>query len=404
MKNHVLLVSLCAVLCTYAVAQQPHVVHTFVCTNPQDQGPCPLGGSPTYLILASDGNFYGTAQRTATATNGPQGGVVFSLTPSGVFKVIYKFSNVNNYTKGSNPSRLLEGPDGLLYGETSLGGANQDGVLFRLNRNGTGYQVLYNFCTSESCPSTPEAFVNGNDGNIYGTTYYGGDVSCGFNLNCGTIFRVTPSTGELQVVFNFGFTSSGENPSTLVIAPDGTFYGTTISANGTVLFHYTESTGDMQTTVLDFPPQNGEPVRGNVSALGPNGNLYGLYTIEETEDVGLFEVQLDGSNLQEFPLYSQDSDTFTEGLVLGSDGNFWMAQFGGAAGWGQILTFSPTNGSRIQTLSPFGEYDPAGAYPVELFSTPAGTLWGVSSLFGKAPKGSYGGGVLFTLTPKAGSR
>jgi hypothetical protein len=137
---------------------------------------------------------------------------------------------------------------------------------------------------------------------------------------------------------------------------------------------------------------------GTVSAIGPNGNLYGIYATF-TEGLGLFQVQLDGSNLQLYPPYTSDADVSPDGLVLASDGNFWMADFYGSGGQGDIVTLSPVNGSLIQTLTPFSSTSPDGNYPVELFSATNGTLWGVSSLSGQAPKGSYAEGVLFTLTP-----
>jgi hypothetical protein len=86
-------------------------------------------------------------------------------------------------------------------------------------------------------------------------------------------------------------------------------------------------------------------------------------------------------------------------LVLASDGNFWMAEFYGSDGSGDIVTLSPADGSLIQTLTPFSQTSADGGLPLELFSATGGALWGVSSLYGQAPKGSYGEGVLFTLTP-----
>jgi uncharacterized repeat protein (TIGR03803 family) len=388
--------------CAYAAAQQLTAVHTFVCKHPQEIGPCSQGGGGNALLQGSDGNFYGTAERTGKALNGPAGGLVFALTPSGTFATLYKFipGKTKTYPNGSGPNRLIEGPDGKLYGDTGLGGSIGYGTLFRVDKTGKNFQVLQNYSVNGSAPngSTPTSLVAGNDGNVYGTTYYGGSNSCGYGNNCGTLFQVNAATGAYTVVVNFDFATSGMNPTNLVVGPDGTFYGTTFGENGTVLFHYIEATGELQTTALPFPEIGGFRTVGTVSAIGPNGNLYGIYATF-TEGLGLFQVQLDGSNLQLYPPYTSDADVSPDGLVLASDGNFWMADFYGSGGQGDIVTLSPVNGSLIQTLTPFSSTSPDGNYPVELFSATNGTLWGVSSLSGQAPKGSYAEGVLFTLTP-----
>ena len=184
--------------CTYAGGQQLTAVHTFVCKNPQDLGPCPEGGGATSLLQGSDGNFYGTAERTGPEINAPAGGLIFKLTPSGAFTTIYRFTpgKAGTYPNGSGPNRLIEGPDGKLYGDTGLGGSLGYGTLFRLDKTGKNFQVLQNYSISFTAPngSTPTSMDAGNDGNVYGTTYYGGSNSCAY-FNCGTIFRVTPATG-----------------------------------------------------------------------------------------------------------------------------------------------------------------------------------------------------------------
>jgi hypothetical protein len=97
--------------CAYAAGQQLTAVHTFVCKNPQDIGPCPEGGGATALIQGSDGNFYGTAERTRKGVNAPAGGLVYSLTPSGTFTTLYKFAagKTKTYPNGADPNRLIEG-------------------------------------------------------------------------------------------------------------------------------------------------------------------------------------------------------------------------------------------------------------------------------------------------------
>jgi uncharacterized repeat protein (TIGR03803 family) len=388
--------------CAYAGGQQLTSVHTFVCKNPQDTGPCPQGGNPSSLIQGSDGNFYGTAERTGRAPDGG-GGLIFSLTPSGTYATVHEFAPGDNetYPYGSTPLRLIEGPGGKLYGETGLGGSIGYGVLFRVDKTGKNYQVLQNYSVDPAAAngSSPTYLAAGNDGNVYGTTYFGGSNSCGYGNNCGTIFRVIAATGAYEVVVNFDSATTGGFPTNLVVGPDGTFYGTTIVANGSILFHYIESTGEMQTTSLVFPVVNQEATHGTVSAIGPDGNLYGTYAGYLLDGIGIFEVQLDGSNLQIHPVYTTNSNVSPDGLVLASDGTFWMAEYYGSTGFGDIVNLSPANGSLIQTLTPFSSTSTDGGAPVQLFSATGGTLLGVSSLYGQAPKGSYAAGALFKLTP-----
>jgi uncharacterized repeat protein (TIGR03803 family) len=371
---------------------QPVAVHTFVCKGEQDQGTCPKGAIPSWIIQASDGNFYGVAGvTTEVQDNSPGGGLVFSLTPAGHFTALYKFKPGKNSATGNDPVLIIEGPDGMLYGETGIGGASDVGTLFRLKKDGTGFQVVHSFCVSCSDGYVPEGMVAGNDGNVYGTTLYGGGgQQCGDE--CGTIFQIDAATGAYKVVQVLGY-----HTSSMAVGPDGTFYGIT---NDSVLFHYIEGTNTLQQTQLQFP-QNLLVGAAILPTLGANGNVYGIYESFQQGGggPGLFEVQLDGSNLQAFSTIPNFVvfDVLTSPLVLGSDGNFWMTLYGGPED--EIVTISSTDGSLIQTLTPFSPTSAVGDYPVDLASAKDGKLWGLTELYGKAPKGSYGQGAVFSLTP-----
>src|ERR1700716_323135 len=96
----------------YGAGPQPVVTFTFVCNNGpfQGSGPCPKGGRPGPLIQGSDGNFYGTSQVSSEGNSQPNGGTVFSLTPTGMFKLLHTFvATPNNYANGNNPGFLIEG-------------------------------------------------------------------------------------------------------------------------------------------------------------------------------------------------------------------------------------------------------------------------------------------------------
>ena len=384
-------------------ASQPVVGFTFVCNTTQSQGtgPCPQGGRPGGLIQGSDGNFYGTAQVSSEGNSQPNGGTVFSLTPGGNFKLLHTFVPGKNkkYANGNNPGRLIEGPDGKLYGTTLSGGVGS-GVLYRMNKSGSGFQVIHQFCSKANCADGfSGALVVGTDGNLYGASGAGGTGNCGqYYQGCGTIFRVTPSSGSYDVVFNFDPSTSGEFPLGITQTSDGTLYGTDFAASGVNLFHYSPATGVFKTIALNFPSPNGLPSHpASTLILGTNGNFYGLYHMYATCCQGLFEVEPDGSHLQLFPEDNTVRAGSTDGLLLASDGNFWIAEYNGGSGYGAILSLSPSQGTVLQTLSPFGESAALGTYPGALVQAKDGTLWGANALGGTASKNSFGDGTIFSL-------
>jgi len=108
---------------------------------------------------------------------------------------------------------------------TDLGGANNQGTVFKITLSGA-LTTLYSFCSQTGCTdgSNANALVQATDGDFYGTTYSGGAN------NQGTIFKITPS-GALTTLYSFcsqtGCTD-GQNPvAGLVQATNGKFYGTT---------------------------------------------------------------------------------------------------------------------------------------------------------------------------------
>jgi uncharacterized repeat protein (TIGR03803 family) len=305
----------------------------------------------------------------------------------------------NKFANGNNPGLLIEGPDGNLYGTTLFGGVNNNGVLYRVGKNGLGFQVIHQFCSKANCADgAGGSLVAGTDGNVYGSSFTGGTGNCGqYYQGCGTIFRVTPSSGAYEVVFNFDPSTTGEFPLGITLTSDGTFHGVASGPSGVELFHYTPATGVFKTVTLNFPAPNGLPSRPGTSlTIGPNGNFYGLYHEYATCCEGLFEVGLDGSHLQLFPEINTLRAGSAEGLFLASDHNFWVADYNGGSGSGAILTLSP-QGTVLQTFAPFGESQALGAYPGALIQAKDGTLWGADTMGGNAPSGHFADGTVFKL-------
>lgn len=414
MKGATLCALLLALLVSAADAANPKfaAVYTFTCEgNPNFRfGSCPQGGRPDSLILGSDGNFYGAAQVSMEGISEPNGGVVFSLAPGGTQTVLHTFTAGvdKNYPDGNLPGLLTEGPDGRIYGQTSFGGINScsgycgDGVLYRINRDGSGFQIIHEYCSEEDCADGQYggALVAGTDGNVYGTTLAGGTGGTCEGLSCGTLFRVTPSTGTYEVVVNFT-ASSGGNPSNLIVASDGTLWGFSVGTTAVVLFHYTETTGALQSFPVDFPLLEGIlPSSPLMMTFGPNGKLYGLYGVYAVDGAGVFEVDTDGTNLHLFPFYTTNAGRGTpQTMILASDGNFWVTDYNGISGegYGDIITLSPSDGSLLQTLQPFSATSALGAFPEALIQAPNGLLWGSTIQYGNASGKQFADGTVFRL-------
>jgi uncharacterized repeat protein (TIGR03803 family) len=119
-----------------------------------------------------------------TASQGGSGfyGTVFKLNTDGSgFTVL---QNLDYYTTGAYPfGGLAQGTDGVLYGTCYTGGAGFYGTVFSLNTDGSGLTVLEDF--DHATGAYPwAALTRGVDGNIYGTTLYGGGGGSG------TVFRL----------------------------------------------------------------------------------------------------------------------------------------------------------------------------------------------------------------------
>src|SRR6267378_878780 len=86
--------------------------------------------------------------------------------------------------------------------------------------------VLYSF-TSYGDGTTPSSVIRDRVGNLYGTTFYGGDFSCfgGNGSGCGMVFKLDRS-GKKTVLHSFTGNADGAFSSDLIRDPAGNLYGT----------------------------------------------------------------------------------------------------------------------------------------------------------------------------------
>ncbi len=299
------------------------------------------------LVQGSDGNFYGTT--SSGGTNGA--GTVFEFSPSADYTNLYAFGSYPN--DGAEPvAGLVQGSDSNFYGTTYFGGTSDKGTVFQINPSGT-YTTLYSFAGLPNDGADPAAgLVQGNDGNFYGTTYFGGMTS-EFNGNGnGTVFQISPGGTYTTLYFFAGYPGDGADPQAgLVQGSDSNFYGTTqfggMSTNcgagcGTV---FQISPSGTYTSLYSFagPPNDGSyPLAGLVQ--GSDGNLYGTTGAGGTNSNGtVFRISPGGSytNLYSFAGAPRDGAGPTAGLVQGSDSSFYgTALYGGNNGDGTVFRIS----------------------------------------------------------------
>jgi uncharacterized repeat protein (TIGR03803 family) len=184
------------------------------------------------------------------------------------FKVLHTFHGPN----GAGPfGELVRDDAGNLYGTTGTGGGgkcqigfdDRCGTAFKLNK--AGKQLwLHNFHLTNG--SEPLAgLIRGPQGNLYGTTYLGGDTTCE-KLGCGTVFELDQN-GKEKLLYQFIGTPDGFDPLGPVIRDaKGNLYGTTQNGGsvglGTV---FTVDKAGKETILYSFS--------GGTDGCGPHGGL-----------------------------------------------------------------------------------------------------------------------------------
>jgi uncharacterized repeat protein (TIGR03803 family) len=204
------------------------ILYSFCAQTHCADGAGPYGG----LVQMADGNFYGTTYFGGAGGGvcGVDGcGTVFKITPEGSLTTLHSF----DFTDGAYPFYgLALGTDGNLYGSTAFGGVIDAspcgfgcGTIFRITPGGA-LTMLHSFNGTDGARGASGPLVQGSDGNFYGTAFLGGNSSC--QWGCGTVFRITPA-GALTTLYRFEGGADGNYPQALLEATDGNFWGETIN-------------------------------------------------------------------------------------------------------------------------------------------------------------------------------
>jgi uncharacterized repeat protein (TIGR03803 family) len=185
----------------------------------------PDGWAPlSALIIDTAGNLYGTTELGGDSKGCDKGhgcGIAFQLVPAGKETILHAFEGDR---RGRHPyAGLVMDANGSLYGTTEEGA----GTVFKLSSSGVE-TVLHDFNYNNGAQPYDQLILD-MSGNLYGTTRIGGNRRCGgYGLGCGVVFKLDPNDKE-TLLHIFGQTiGDGVLPYAGVVEdPEGNLYGTT---------------------------------------------------------------------------------------------------------------------------------------------------------------------------------
>lgn len=328
----------------------------------------PLGSQPdTTPAIGPDGAIYGMSSDGGDNGNG----VVYRFNPmTHQYSVLHTFSALD--ANGDNPdgadpgNGLTPGPDGLFYGMAYLGGANGNGTVFQISMYGE-FRVLHTFSAldanghNEDGAGPLRTIVVAKNGDLYGTTRTGGQNTCLFTHGCGVAWTID-RWGNFTVIHQY--TADEGHAASLTQGLDGYLYGCAVWP------------------ATSLPP--GPLPSGILYRMEPWGSDFQvLYTFSQTNASG----------------QNPDGADCYEPLVEARPGVFYgAATNGGTNGNGVIFRYSLWNPGSVEVIHDFSALNSAGqnwdgASPDgPLAVGPDGTLYSNAD-FG----GANGSGVVFAL-------
>ncbi|MDE2126674.1 MAG: VCBS repeat-containing protein [Armatimonadetes bacterium] len=344
-------------------------------------GQNPSGG----VVLANDLNLYGV-----TYSGGANGdGSIYSVSSAGTETLVHSFTGAD----GSNPGGTLLIDGGVMYGTAAFGGALGDGSFFSVTTGHT-FTLLYSFGTVANDGFEPSGLVLGTNGKLYGVCGFGG------TNGVGTLFSVTTAGVELPAV-QFNEASSGfgapNSDVGLCVATGGLMYGVAINGGtGNLGGVFNSDVNGAVTVVAQFAynSTDGSAPSGALSLLS-DGTLIGLTTGGGLQNSGvLYDTSEQGALTYPYSFASAGGALYNPvgRIALNSSGTkFGMGELG-LSGAGGIWALTPAGGFTTPGVFNFTK----GAAPTGLITDGTGNLFGTTS-----EGGASGDGTIFEI-PVAG--
>ena len=225
-------------------------------------------------------------------------------------------------------------------GRRKVAAIPDNGVVFKVNTDGSGYTVLKNFTGSDG--SSPQAGLVLAGSTLYGTTYWGG------NSNNGAVFRVNTDGSGYAVLKSFTG-SDGANPQAGLVLVGSTLYGTTGSGGSSddgVVFKVKTDGSDYEVLKHFSGSDGADPQAGLISA---GSMLYGTTEYGGTSDPTnypngagvVFEMNVDGSSYMVLRYFTGSDGANPQADLVLADGTLYGTTSGGGDfGCGAVFSLS----------------------------------------------------------------
>jgi uncharacterized repeat protein (TIGR03803 family) len=181
------------------------------------------GGNPTGSLILSGSTLYGM-----TSSGGATGyGTIFKIqTDGGSFSLLHSF--VGGAADGKTPYNDLILSRTTLFGMTCAGGTNDSGTIFKLETDGSGFALLHSFVGGAADGSSPHGSLVQSGSTLYGMTQYGG------RSDDGTIFKIQTDGSGFTLLYEFtGYPDDGRYPYGALIISGSSLHGMTSQGGAT---------------------------------------------------------------------------------------------------------------------------------------------------------------------------
>ena len=283
-----------------------------------------------------------------------------------ILQTLYSFTGTPDGAEPFQSNLILV--NGSLLGTTGIGGTFNAGTVFKLTSTGQE-GILYSFSGGKDGNQPSSGLIHDGSGNLYGTTFFGGNTNCVLNSNypagCGTVYKLD-SSRHLSVLHTFQAGADGAWPQGLVMDSAGNLYGVTFYG------------GNLNCPLL---PGFG---CGVVFKIAPNGTFSVIYAFHGGADGGVPEGFL----------------TLHAGAVYGGTQGGGLTANCSGFGCGVVFAVSTTTGAEKPLYAFTGGTDGNGPVSQFLFDK-SGNLYGATFSGGNlacSNAASSGCGVIFQLS------